>query len=195
MAIEKTIYPSVRLEVIGISGKKDTGKKIFAEILQNEMEEICSKPIVIAGYADQIYQTLISLFSPKLKWEHAQNKNEPIAGLKVDNEEATMTKLLQNFGIYAKNIDPSVWIDRVFKHRIPDYFYIIHDVRLVDEANAVINNKGTLIRLQTDIYDKEDKHITETALDDFDFPIVVSVNGDRVAMKNDIREIVRNLNV
>lgn len=192
--VEKLQTTDNKIEVIGISGKKETGKRMFAEILQNELEEGCSRPIVTIGYADQIYQTLISLFSPKLRWDHAKAKNEPIPGLEVDGKTATMSKLLQDFGIYAKKIYPNVWIDRVFKHRLHDYFYIIHDVRLIDEAEAVNKNKGILIRLQTDIK-PEDTHITETALDDYDFPIVVNVNGDREAMRNDIKEIIGNLNV
>jgi len=185
----KANYPDYKVNVIGISGKKEIGKKVFAEILQNELEAICEKPIVKVGYADHIYQTLISLFSPKLKWEHAQNKNEPIPGLTINGEAATMRTLLQDFGNYTRSIDPYVWIDRVFKHRINDYLYIIYDVRFLDEAKAVIDNNGLIIRLESE-YLQEDNHVTETALDNFDFPVIVSIT-ERDNIKDDIREIIR----
>lgn len=192
--IKEAQYPDQSICVIGISGKKETGKKIFAELLQNELERICDKPIMKVGYADQIKHTLVSMFSPKLTWAHFDKKDDPIVGLKVDGELATARKLLQNFGEYTKQIDPLVWVDRVFKYRIYDYFYIIHDVRLKDEAQAIIDNNGMFIRLESETK-SNDKDRTETELDNFEFPIVVSVNEDRELMKEDVREIIKNINV
>jgi hypothetical protein len=192
--IKKQTYPNYKIETIGISGKKKTGKKEFAVILQNALEARgVSKPIIKAGFADAIYQTLISLFSPKLTWDNFKNKEEIIPGIALPNgEPANARTLLQHFGAMCMCMSPTVWIDRIFKHRLHDYIYIIYDVRLPNEAAAVMNHKGILIRLDSPV---QDEHITETALDDFKgFDIVLECKT-RGEMKDDIQEIVKSMNV
>ena len=188
--ISKLEVPAYRIETIGISGRKDTNKHLCAELVQASIEEIDRKRrIVKAGFSEPIYGMLISLFSPKLTWEYMQDKSDEIPGLQIDGKPATGRLLMQSFGDYCKSIYPNVFIDRVFKQRIHGYLYILYDVRFPEEAEAILSHNGTVIRIESD---GDDNHITETALDNFNFPIVMKC-ADKKEMKDNIKEIVSAL--
>lgn len=191
--IKKEIYPEYKIETIGVSGKKNTDKHLFSELLQNYLEKTTRRSVVKTGFSAPLYQTLIDLFSPKLTWEHLQNKEVPVPGLEVGGKPVTGRMLVQSLGDYCKSIYPNVLIDRVFKHRIFEYLYIIHDVRFPEEAKAIIEHDGLLIRIEKDD-DGSDTHITETALDGFDFPIVVNY-GTRLHMQQAVEKIVQSIKV
>lgn len=189
--IKTATYPKTKIDTIGIAGKKNTNKKLFASVLQSQIECRCERQVMRTGFAEPIYQTLISMFSPKLTWEHLGNKEMVVPGLIFEGAPVTGRMLLQKFGEFGRSFTPSVWVDRAFKHRLHGCLYIIHDVRLPDEAEAIIKNNGIIIRIEPQ-ESATDNHITETALDKFDFPIVVESNG-RESMQADTEEIVKNI--
>lgn len=101
----------------------------------------------------------------------------------VDNVPITVRKLLQKFGTeIGRNIDSNLWVNALLNEYTPDYRgelpnWIIPDVRFSNEAQAIIDKGGILIRVNKDT-GKNDTHISETALDNWkDWDYVVDNNG------------------
>lgn len=96
----------------------------------------------------------------------------------------TIRQLLQKFGTeVGRNISPNLWVDALMNDYIKaksdgyEEDWIVTDVRFQNEANAIRENGGILIRINRNT-GLNDTHISETALDDYkDFDLVIDNNG------------------
>ena len=96
----------------------------------------------------------------------------------------TIRQLLQKFGTeVGRNISSNLWVDALMNDYIKaksdgyEEDWIVTDVRFQNEANAIRENGGILIRINRNT-GLNDTHISETALDDYkDFDLVIDNNG------------------
>lgn len=184
------IFPTYRVDIIGIAGRIETNKKQFAAILQKKLEKISTRSVVRVGFADQIRQTLINLFSPGLTQEMLFGKEADKA---IPGHRVTGRKLMTGFSRYCRSINPRVWIDYVFKRRLTDYIYIIQDVRHHNEVEEILKHNGIIIGLEhPDTVFSTDDDDTEKELYKHPFDIRVNVDEN---IENDIDSIIGRLNV
>ena len=190
-------------KLVGISGKIGSGKDTFAEIIRL----ICSAPYLtdqtIEHYLKNPNSGLIKTewsikkFAGKLKevaslltgipvykfedqefkktnlpeewnvWYPNQDRSEPM----------TVRELLQKLGTEAmrNGLHTNAWVNATFANFSYYSKWLITDVRFPNEAAAIIEKGGILVRLQRNS-DTGD-HPSETALDDYDFKIVIENTG------------------
>lgn len=133
--------------------------------------------------------------------------NEPIVELRGYNEYRTLTPriLLQLLGTECGReiIHPNIWVNALFSTYKPyssrgsEYEFersnwIITDVRFPNEARAIKERGGTLIKiLRPKLKMSEYEHSSETALDNYDnWDIVLNNNGTIVQLFNKISKLI-----
>ena len=146
---------------------------------------------------------------------YVQNLHE---GKVVNLVKLTPRKLLQLLGTEAGRqiIHPNIWVNALFADYVCDDCgqkecptdeedtgqiihrsfpnWIITDVRFPNEAQAIKDRGGILIRInRPQLIERDFEHLSETALDDYDgFDYVIENNSDSVA---DLVEQVKQLKI
>lgn len=160
--------------IIGISGKKGSGKDTFALLLEDLFRKQEIK-VITKAFADKLKQCC-AIISGQFEWifynQDAKNKK---AGpfLNITNRE-----LMQKFGDLTRQLDPDIWVKLTLEseYKIAPDILIITDVRFKNEAKAIKNRDGILIRMESD-RSKEDTHKSETDLDYYNnFDLVINNN-------------------
>ena len=113
-----------------------------------------------------------------------KTKNELSTIKDAQGNYYTIRQLLQKFGTeVGRSISPNLWVDcfmNNYKTELEEGLtknWIVTDVRFENEANAIRENGGILIRINRNT-GLNDTHISETALDDYkDFDLVIDNNG------------------
>lgn len=165
--------------LIGLSGKKQSGKDTTARIMQNLLQQY--RPDVVSmtqSFANPLKVTAsIILGCPVEHFEVEAKKQEPAAEWL---REITKRQFLQLLGTQiAHHISPSIWVDRMFHYlkeiekstpKGKESVIIFTDVRFPTEAGRILINGGHLLRLHRAPLEQEDTAPSETALDDYSFP-------------------------
>lgn len=88
-------------------------------------------------------------------------------------------KLLQEFGEgIRQTVDKNFWVNSLLSQYDNSQNWIISDVRYVEEANAILDRDGILIRINRDT-GFDDIHVSEISLDDFENFGYVIDNNDK----------------
>lgn len=162
--------------IIGISGKKGSGKDTFATFLEDKLVTKYNLKVVHKAFADNL-KKCCAILSGQFDWVFydQDNKDKKAGLLNITNRE-----LMQKFGDLTRQLDPDIWIKLAlnldFKSE-PDIL-IITDVRYKNEAKAIKDRGGILIRIKSN-RSVEDCHISETDLDnytDFDLEIINNIS-------------------
>lgn len=202
--------------IIGISGKKQSGKDTICNIIRaldiwdrrKELniwtscktreefarEFVWSNTMFLANskwekhaLADKLKQMAsILLEVPVEKWEDAEFKNTPNdLYLHIDDRTTfTNREVLQIIGnTLRENLDPHVWVNALFREyssrmvAVQSPYWIIPDVRMINEAESIKDFEGILIRVNKEC-SEIDTHISEIELDNYTkFDYVVENNG------------------
>ena len=123
------------------------------------------------------------------------------------SEETKPRELLQHLGteVIRNNIDKDFFIKRLCNDiKVYSYYFdiaTISDARFPDEIltpkklfNDVITIKVVRSNFETNLSDSEQKHSTETALDDFDdYDYVVENNGSIEDLEEKVNKIVKEV--
>lgn len=161
--------------IIGILGKAGSGKNTASKVLANlnyDHWAFCKE----TAFADPIKDLCSKLFGFTYQqlWGPSQNRNQP-SPLYKDKPELTARIALQRIGDIGRELCPSVWIDKVFEN-IKDLKgrgyqrFVITDVRMPDEVEAISKHNGLLLKLVRSYAKPEEKsewtnHPTETNQD------------------------------
>lgn len=161
--------PANRQPLVGVCGRKRSGKDTFASIL---VESYGFKRL---GFADRVKQllaavnpivggsesSLIRLSSFTDDWEDAKEIPE-------------VRRMLQQLGTEARSLlGDSIWVDPVIwevQSRLANHEQIvISDVRFPNEAERIRDLGGFIVRMHRDPIgsDLVSRHVSETAMDDF----------------------------
>lgn len=165
--------------IIGLSGKKRSGKSVTAEYLMSNY-----------GFHEVAWAFPLKEFIGKELFDLSENQ---LYGSR-DHREAldprwnmSARTILQKVGtdFFRKEIDPDFWI-KVGKRRIFQLLknnqsanIVISDCRFPNEMKAIKEVDGVTLRIERIGLISEDTHESETALDDYDFDHTI-VSGDGV---------------
>lgn len=192
------------IKLIGISGKIGSGKDTFAEIVRllTSMPYLTNETIAhylsnpnpnvmktdwnikkFAGKLKEVATILTGIPTYKFEdqdfkktylpdewnmWHPNQDRPEPM----------TVREFLQKLGTEAmrNGLHTNTWVNATFATFNSMSKWLITDVRFPNEAAAVIEKGGILVRIErgSDTGD----HPSETALDNYDFNIVIENKGD-----------------
>lgn len=174
--------------IIGLGHKARQGKDFISNYMKEVLSGIQTYSFARAlkEYCKANHATLVGDFRTATGYTGTiEQKEDPIYGY---------TRILQWYGTYARATDPDVWIKKVAAQIEIDNpeIAIVTDVRFPNEA-AFVKEKGgytvECIRRQTDGSQYTDpgrdpNHISETALDEFNFDFIISVmSGDLIGLR------------
>lgn len=148
------------MQIILIAGKARSGKSTIANFMIDELRRQGKKPCEL-----QIGQYIKYYAMKYFGWD--------------GKEETKPRSLLQELGteVIRNKIDPDFHIDRLIQDiEVLSYFYdtfIVSDVRMpveIEKSKKKFDNVVTLkmVRESDELNSKEQKHVTETALDSYD---------------------------
>jgi len=150
--------------IVGISGKQFSGKTTLA----NQLAKKTNGRIIRVSFADKLKQTASMLTGIPVA-SMQEHKNKMIKGWNM-----TLGQFLQWFGTdVCRNQYENVWVDMSIADLSPDCDYVFDDVRFKNEAEAISDSGGVIIRVNGDPSSKREastrsqEHPSETDLDDF----------------------------
>lgn len=186
--------------LIGISGKKLSGKNEVADMLSfllfkkgtyqqyKEAKDIKQTFLRAKDYKNaELTLPNIHSFAANLKkclavctgidFHELEDRN--VKSSKISWLDISYRKLLQEFGEgIRQTVDKNFWVDSLLSQYDDSKNWIISDVRYVEEANAILNRDGILIRINRDT-GFDDIHVSEISLDDFENFGYVIDNNDK----------------
>lgn len=158
--------------LLGLAGKKRSGKDTAASVLTKELgytrvafadaireflEDV--NPIVDAGYGYRLTDLL-----DWHGWDWDQVKAYP-----------EVRGLLQRLGADAMHKhDPLFWVRAAFNNVEPHSRIVVTDVRFPREVDDVLSRGGIVYRVVRPDLESTDAHISETALDHLDLPVILN---------------------
>ena len=169
--------------IIGFIGIKRSGKTTACNIIKKHRSDV-----VMHNFKDGLVAEMKACF-PDLLEELASNQHS-IEGEWGDGSDwdinrlftekpPLMRALMQNFGTEVRRgDDKNYWVKKWRGRLINEGLVLVDDVRFHEEANAIKQNNGILIRLErTDLVD-DDNHPSEQIQKEIksDFTITTSLN-------------------
>lgn len=155
--------------IIGISGKKGSGKDLFSHFLCEQLIKL-GFTVTIRAFADPLKKCCGIISGQPTCIFYSQTYKNRNAGLL----NMTNRKLMQKFGDLTRLLDPNIWINLALEPVKSDIL-IISDVRFKNEAEAIKNKNGLLVRINSNRAEK-DNHISEIDLDNYNFELTVTNN-------------------
>ena len=162
--------------LIGLAGKKQSGKNTVGDLLINHMG------FIGLSYASQLKRIIRELYYPFVTEEHTDG-----ALKEVDIPElgCSARYLMQHVGQGLREIDPSVWLREIegILTCNPERAFVITDVRYDNEAIQIRRFGGELWQMERpDLPDDSD--ITENSL---------TIVPDLMILNNGTMEELENL--
>lgn len=148
--------------IIGISGKLGSGKTTAAKYLAKH-------GYTIVNYADILKCSAAAILGvDKSLCYTREGKNTIIPELNI-----TIGAFLQQYGTAMRSIDDDIWVKLLFRNIDTHKEIVIADVRFPNEARAIHERGGKVIRLSAaepliNNDSRDRNHISETALDNWD---------------------------
>lgn len=173
-----------RIEVVGVSGKAQHGKDTigarlvsryaferasFADALRSILAAVDPVVLTIEGNLDghghlpprsgYRYVTGLRDYVEANGWEEAKRRTEA-------------RELQIRLGMAMRAIDPDFWVKTALSTLRPGGRYVFTDVRFPNEAKAIVDAGGTLVRVERPGVESSD-HESETALDTYPFDLTI----------------------
>lgn len=158
--------------IIGVSGKKRSGKDTFYEILKDKLEIKKYKYVTVKKYAfaDEVKKYAIDFF------------NVPENEIKLERNRF----ILQGIGeLFRSKVNQNYWVNNLFesiyksREKNPNEMSVITDVRHLNEVELILDQPySLLVRIKNINTDKDDdKHRSEMELNDYPFDSYIENNG------------------
>jgi hypothetical protein len=188
--------------IIGIGGKAQAGKDTTAMMLQTlipfpnvtwdmywNSDIVFTYDHFVVHYADLLKEVSQDMLNMPFDNFNSQEVKQS----KIEWLDMTVREFLQKFGTAVrKEIDPDFWVKALF-NVYNDANIIVADVRFPNEAEAVKERGGILIRINRPGAGAGN-HISETALDNYDgWDYVIENTGTLEDLYNKVKEIVIDL--
>lgn len=181
------------VHLIGLSGKRGSGKDTFARLLQQLQPE---RSWHIRSFGDSIKSVCAALASEEVApyyTQHGKAQLLPAFG-------RTRGEMLQQVGQALRAWEAQVWIS-AFVARIEGLqFVLVPDVRFPEEADLIRSRGGIMLRLEGDPLrqrgdgTRDDSHPSETSLDDYPhFAEVIYNSGSRQELEQQVRALLGRL--
>lgn len=158
--------------LIGIAGKKQSGKDTFAQFIKAIDSEYEIKKF--AGKLKEVASLLTNY--PLWYWEEEKYKDRKLSST---FNHWSGREFLQRLGteVFRNNLNNDIWVNLLFQDYGVDK-WIITDVRFQNEVMAIKDNGGILIKMERKTTDSLDTHISENLVDNFAYDYVVKNDGN-----------------
>jgi len=170
------------MKIIGISGKKRSGKDTLCQAL---IDTIGDRQTYRIGFADGLKDELCTAMG--------------VTPAYIEQNKAALRLLLQAWGTdYRRNLcDKDYWIKKAFTRilKLPAHiqYVVIPDVRFQSEAEALRGIGAVLVRINS-MRSPQDNHSSEVDLDRYPhFHITVDNNGTLDDLKRQATNIITKI--
>ena len=165
--------------IIGISGKKRSGKDTAAQFLKSQLKHKFRQDARIMCFAEGLKRVAAMALGedPDLFFDDESKERLFLVG-----PEHVMSgrSILQKVGTecFRDNIDVDFWVTMFMKHvkSVEESYIIVPDTRFPNEFKAIKDAGGCVIRIDRPT-DSTDTHISETALDNYVFDYRIDNTG------------------
>lgn len=202
--------------IIGLSGYAKSGKDTVAEMIL----DITKKRLPAYGYTYQIKKfsaklkkiASILLGIPEKKFEDQEFKQALLGGEWGTIEKnplnaitpfekvnfvslMSVREFLQKLGTDAvrDGLHPNAWVNALMAEYKKNKNWIITDVRFPNEAQAIKERGGLIIRIEREGIKPVNAHPSETALDKWDFDRRIENNGTLDELKESVITLLKTL--
>lgn len=155
--------------IVGISGKRGTGKTLLATILNKKYG------FVDIPFAAELKSKVRSDFGLTIEHTDGYLKETPT------EFNATPRDMMIKYGQFFRQFDPMYWVKKTFDKiqnvstfysgNKTDLRFVVSDVRFQNEANFIKSKGGILLRLERkpelNIYKTVSTDVSETDLDNY----------------------------
>ena len=140
------------MTIIGISGKKRTGKTTVAEYIQT----LYPNRVFIMSFADALKDEVCEAMGITKKF--------------MEDNKDDFRLILQGWGtnFRRKHSGDDYWLRKYLTKLLnlpPTAIVVTPDVRFINEAETILKVKGLLWRINKQEFDLDDQHISETQMD------------------------------
>lgn len=167
--------------IIGVSGKKRSGKDTFYNLLKNEIQGEAN--VKRYAFADHVKELAIKYF------------DIPTNQIKFERHRY----ILQGLGqIFREEVSKTFWIDYVInqinesRKKDPKEISVITDVRYLNESEAILaQDHSILIKIHNPISEFwKDSHQSENDLNDYEFDFQIENSEDLGVYQKRVKEWV-----
>jgi len=169
-------------KLIAIAGGMGSGKDTFGKMLQTHL----GKDYEIVKFAYAVKQIAALILNVPVERFEDEDFKKCWLGEEWENhtlpfeEPYTVRKLLQRIGTEAGRhmLHPNIWVNNVFNRFTNDSHWIITDLRFPNEFETIKKRGGYTIKIVREIGYDNSQHLSERALDNHNFDLVVHNIGD-----------------
>jgi hypothetical protein len=194
--------------IIGLNGYAKSGKDEIAKMIieidptwqvkkfSNKLKQVAS---ILTGihpdkFEDQVFKNT-PLCDDWFVWEYKTiaggTLTEPTFNVNPKLRSMTARELLQRLGTDAirDGLHENAWVNALM-HEYRDDNWIITDCRFHNEAYAVRDRDGIIVRVNRPGNGPVNNHISETAIDGFDFDYVINNDGDLEDLRTKVKDLL-----
>lgn len=189
--------------ILGLSGYARTGKDEVAKVLTEEFG------FTRLAFADKLRQSVYVL-NPSIVWDykyglayHAKSittLQEAIDkhgwdGVKSTGWGKAVRELLQRMGteVGRNTLGQNIWVESTFSSLNVSRDYVITDCRFQNEAKAITNLGGLVVRVTRPGVGPLNDHISETDLDDWIWNAKIDNDGSLTDLKESVRVLYETI--
>jgi hypothetical protein len=176
-----------RVEIIGVSGYARAGKDTIGE-------ELIQAGYRRASFADYIREALYRLNPWVADGNNLKALVDQHGWEEIKPTHPEVREMLQRLGaeVGRAMLGEDVWVNLTFSNLPDGAKIVVTDCRFPNEAEAIKKMGGKMWRVERDGYEPANAHISETALDDWDFDEVFFNNGSIEELHSQVK---RKLNI
>jgi hypothetical protein len=180
--------------IVGLAGYARSGKDTAAEVFVQEgftrlafadlLKEFVYRinPYIVDEGAYGVVHRLTELVDSEGGWETAKHYQEVRRLLQVTGTEAARRLLGED-----------VWVNALFNKIVPGEDYVITDVRMENECNAIAESRGILLWVHREGVGPANDHATENSLSEYDCNFVLDNSGSIEEFQHSVRGLLKEL--
>jgi hypothetical protein len=152
--------------IVGLTGKKRSGKSTAAEYIEKMgASRLNFKDALITEVAEGFPDLIDAIITTMNKLDY--NGWAWTYGRLVAEKPPLFRTLLQNYGTEVRRGDhPDYWVDQwIDDADYIDGHIVADDVRFQNEAQAVWDKGGIIIKIERSDLEQNDSHVSETEMD------------------------------
>lgn len=185
---------NARMLLLGLSGYAQTGKDTVADRLcdVHGFERVAFADLL--RRCAEALDPIIAVDSDGFPVTYA----EALHHLGYEQSKAVFPEfraILQRLGtdVGRRLLSDNIWVDATMASLDPDFDYVITDVRFPNEAQAVIEGNGLVVRVQRPGTAPVNAHPSEVAVDDWDFDRYIENSGTIKELNDRVDQLVEEL--
>ena len=221
MALSSFTNNKSRQMIVGVSGYANSGKDTVGAIIQYlncpkpsaSIEEVCANYSEHEWWLDEQSDWEVRKFAGKLK-----DIASHLTGIDIEDFEdqdfkktnlgrewwttcdegyqpMTVRDFLQKLGTDAlrNGLHENVWVNALMADYTEESNWIITDTRFPNEAQAIKDKGGIIIRIERPGHAPINSHPSETGLDSWKFDYKIINNSDIFTLKGSIKSILQHI--